>query len=199
MSNRPIILASASPARLELLKRIKIFPDQILPSCIDETERKRELPSQLASRLAFEKAATIAQGINEAIVIAADTVAVAGRKILPKALSKEDIKYCLEQVSGRRHRVYTGVCIIKKAASEMTVRRRLVCSTVKFKRLTVKEIEFYCNLDEGLNKAGGYTITGYAECFVSYISGSYSNVKGLPLFETVNMLSSLGINPQQNS
>lgn len=198
MSTLPIILASSSPARLELLKRIKIFPDQILPADIDETEQKKELPTQLAPRLAYEKATTIAQKLDEGVIIAADTVSVAGRKFLPKALTKEDIKYCLEQVSGRRHRVYTGVCIIKKTSSEMIMRKRLVCSTVKFKTLTKKEIEFYCSLDEGLNKAGGYTMTGYAECFVSYIAGSYSNVKGLPLFETVNMLNSLGVYPKQN-
>lgn len=196
MSNLPIILASSSPARLELLKRIKIFPDQILTPDIDETELKKELPNFLAMRLAYAKAIKIAQSVDEGIIIAADTVAVAGRKVLPKALTKEDVKYCLEQVSGRRHRVYTGVCIIKKTGSELLTRKRLVCSTVKFKRLTVKEIEFFCSLDEGLNKAGGYTITGYAECFVSYIAGSYSNVKGLPLFETANMLNSLGVFPK---
>ena len=193
MNNPPIILASSSLARLELLQRIKIFPDQILPPDIDESGQKGELPGKLALRLAFEKATKIAQDISEGVIIAADTRGVAGRKMLPKALTKEDVKYCLQQVSGRRHRVYTGVCIIKKAGVELSIRKRLVCSTVKFKRLTDKEIEFYCNLDEGLNKAGGYTITGYAECFVSYIAGSYSNVKGLPLFETVNMLNSLGV------
>lgn len=199
MNNLPIILASSSPARLELLQRIKIFPDQILPPDIDESERKGELPGKLALRLAFEKATKIAQDVSEGIIIAADTIGVAGRKMLPKALTREDVKYCLEQVSGRRHRVYTGVCIIKKTGSVISVRKRLVCSTVKFKRLTVKEIEFFCSLDEGLNKAGGYTITGYAECFISYIAGSYSNVKGLPLFETVNMLNSLGIYPSTDN
>jgi septum formation protein len=195
MNNLPIILASSSPARLELLQRIKIFPDKILPPDIDESERKGELPGKLALRLAFEKATKIAQDVEEGVIIAADTVSVAGRKTLPKAMNKDDIKYCLEHVSGRRHRVYTGVCIIKTTAHETVVRKRVVCSTLKLKRLTDKEIEFYCSLDEGLNKAGGYTITGYAECFVSYIAGSYSNVKGLPLFETVNMLNSLGVYP----
>jgi septum formation protein len=196
MSQIPIILASASPARLELLNRIKIFPDQIIPADIDESEHKGELPIKLGARLAFEKAMVIANKVPEAIIIAADTLSVAGRKILPKALNEHDIKYCLEQLSGRRHRVYTGVCIVKKTTDQMIVRQRLVQSIVKLKRLTPKEIEFYCNLDEGLNKAGGYTISGFAECFISYISGSYSNVKGLPLFETVNMLNSLGIYPK---
>lgn len=195
MSHLPIILASASPARLELLKRIKIIPDQIMPADIDETEHKKELPTHLAQRLAYEKATLIANSVNEGVIIGADTVSTAGRKILPKALNKEDIKYCLEQMSGRRHRVYTAVYIIKKTATNMSMRERLVLSTVKFKRLTDKEIEFYCSLDEGLNKSGGYTISGFAECFVSYISGSYSNVRGLPLFETVNMLNSLGVYP----
>ncbi len=193
-NNIPVILASQSPARFELLKKIKIFPAQIIPANIDETEYPRELPNNLATRLAREKAEVIAKQISlDAIIIAADTVVARGRKILPKALTKDDVKYCLEILSGRRHRVYTGVCIIKKTSAQLLVRQKLVQTIVKFKVLSKQEIEFYCNLDEGINKAGGWAISGYAESFVSGIYGSYSNIMGLPMMETVNMLNSLGV------
>lgn len=194
MYNLPIILASASRARLELLGRIKITPDQILPADIDESEHKGELPIKLAGRLAVSKAITIANRLDEAVIIAADTVASTGRTTLPKALTADDVRFCLNKVSGRRHRVYTGVCIIKKSDKKMQIRERVVMSTVKFKVLTKTEIDYYCTLGEGINNAGGYTIRGYAEGFISFISGSYSNVIGLPLFEALNMLNSLGIN-----
>ena len=191
--NIPIILASQSPARLELLKRIKVFPTQIIPANIDETEYLRELPNQLVTRLAQEKAEVVAKKISgEAIIIAADTVVVHGRKILPKALTSEDVRYCLNILSGRRHRVYTGICIIKKTLEQVLLRQKLVQTIVKFKRLSQQEIEFYCSLDEGINKAGGCGIHGYAEAFVPSIYGSYSNIMGLPLLETMHMLTSLG-------
>ncbi|MFY9590337.1 Maf family protein [Rickettsia endosymbiont of Halotydeus destructor] len=191
--NLPIILASSSPARLELLKRLKIIPSQILPADIDETSRLRELPNHLAVRLAKEKAEKIASQIEEsAIIIGADTVVVAGRKILPKAATHEEIKDCLNILSGRRHRVYTGLCFIKKHNDQIVIRQKIVQTIIKFKRLSQQEIDFYSSLDEGLNKAGGYGISGYAEAFMPFISGSHSNVIGLPLCETVNALTSLG-------
>ncbi|WP_342271161.1 nucleoside triphosphate pyrophosphatase [Candidatus Tisiphia endosymbiont of Parasteatoda lunata] len=191
--NIPIVLASQSPARLELLKRIKVFPTQIIPANINETEYLRELPTQLVTRLAQEKAEVVAKKISgEAIIIAADTVVVHSRKILPKALTSEDIRYCLNILSGRRHMVYTGICIIKKTLEQVLLRQKLVKTIVKFKRLSQQEIEFYCSLDEGINKAGGCGIHGYAEAFVPSIYGSYSNIMGLPLLETMHMLTSLG-------
>ena len=191
--NIPIVLASQSPARLELLKRIKVFPTQIIPANINETEYLRELPNQLVTRLAQEKAEIVAKKISgEAIIIAADTVVVHGRKILPKALTSEDVRYCLNILSGRRHRVYTGICIIKKTLEQVLLRQKLVKTIVKFKRLSQQEIEFYCSLDEGINKAGGCGIHGYAEAFVPSIYGSYSNIMGLPLLETMHMLTFLG-------
>lgn len=193
MHNLPIILASSSPARLELLKRLKIVPTQILPADIDESPRLRELPNHLAIRLANEKAVKIASQIEEpAIIIAADTIVVAGRKLLPKAATHEEIKNCLNILSGRRHRVYTGLCVIKKHHNQTTVRQKIAQTIVKFKRLSQQEIDFYCSLNEGLNKSGGCGISGYAEAFIPFISGSHSNVMGLPLFETVNALTSLG-------
>ncbi|MDR0296819.1 MAG: Maf family nucleotide pyrophosphatase [Rickettsia sp.] len=191
--NIAIILASQSPARLELLKRIKVFPRQIIPANIDETEHLRELPSRLATRLAQEKAEIVAKQINdEAIIIAADTIVARGRKILPKALTSDDVRYCLNILSGRRHRVYTGVCLIKKTPEQLLIRQKLVQTIVKFKKLTNQEIEFYCSIDEGINKAGGCMVHGYAEAFIPSIYGSYSNIMGLPLLETMHMLTSLG-------
>jgi septum formation protein len=195
MLNVPIILASQSPARLEILKKLRIFPAQVIPADIDESEYPKELPNKLASRLAKEKADAVAERINfDAIIIGADTVVARGRKILPKALNIDDIKYCLKILSGKRHRVYTGVCIIKKFEKQLLVRQKLVQTIVKFKILTNQEIEFYCSLGEGINKAGGCGISGYAECFIPSIYGSYSNVMGLPMVETMHMLSSLGFN-----
>lgn len=189
----PIILASQSSTRIELLKRIKITPTQIIPADIDETPNLRELPNHLATRLAYEKAIKIVSQIEDsAIIIAADTVTALGRRILPKATAYEEVRYCMELLSGRRHRVYTGLCIIKKDQGQITTRQKIVGTIIKFKKLSKEEIDFYCSLDEGLNKAGGCKISGYAEAFISFISGSYSNVMGLPLFETVNALNSLG-------
>jgi septum formation protein len=192
MSHIPIILASSSPARLELLNQIKVFPDQILHPDIDESPMRGELPHKLAARLAHQKAMTIANQVERAVIIAADTISVAGRTILPKASSEAEVKLCLQRLSQRRHRVYTSVCIIKKFDDTLEKRQRTIQTIVQLKKLTNKDIDFYCSLGEGLNKAGGFSIRGYAECFVSFISGSHSNIVGLPLFETRNMLTSLG-------
>ena len=195
----PLILASASPARLALLKQIGIIPDQVLPADIDETEFPKESPRKLAERLAYEKATAIANTSSKGIIIGSDTVPVVGRSIMRKAATKEDIKKSLELLSNRRHRIYTGICIIKKDNSEYRILKRVVKSTLKFKKLSKNEIDYYCMLEEGIGKAGGYTISGYAESYISFLSGSFSNIVGLPLFETMNMLNSLGftINSQQ--
>jgi septum formation protein len=188
----PIILASESPARLKLLAQIGITPDKVLPANIDETEHPRELPRMLADRLAFEKANSIANIIESGIIIGADTVPVVGRRIMRKAQNADDVRACLTLLSNRRHQVYTAVCVIKKTSDGIKVSRNTVKSIIKFKKLTPQEIEFYCNLGEGIGKAGGYTVAGYAECFISFISGSFSNIIGLPLYETSNMLGSMG-------
>lgn len=195
MVNLPIILASQSPARLELLKQIKFFPDIIKPADIDESELRGELPHLLAKRLAVSKASKIASQADDVVIIAADTVVATGRRILPKALNTEDVEQCLQLLSGRRHRVYTGICIIKKHNNQLYIKEKLVQTIVKFKKLTSQEIKFYCDLGEGVNKAGGYSLRGFAESFVIFLSGSHSNVIGLPLYETVNMLNSLQIYP----
>lgn len=189
----PIILASASPARLSLLRQVGIEPDQVLPADIDETEYRSELPKNLALRLSIEKATAIANDIDRGIILGSDTVPVVGRTIMRKAASADEVRESLIMLSQRRHRIYTGVCIIKKEDGQIRQLQRVVKSIIKFKKLSKEEIDYYCVSGEGIGKAGGYTLSGYAESFVSFLSGSFSNVIGLPLFETVNMLNSFGV------
>ena len=191
--NLPIILASASPARLKLLKQIGITPDEVIPSDIDETQLPKETPKKLAGRLALEKATAIANTIDKGIIIGADTVPVVGRSIMRKAANQDDIRASMELLSNRRHHIYTGVCIIKKdGLGGSRTLTRTVKSILKFKKLSKTEIDYYCSLEEGIGKAGGYTVSGYAESYISFLSGSFSNIVGLPLFETTNMLNSAG-------
>ncbi|MGE0108491.1 MAG: nucleoside triphosphate pyrophosphatase [Bdellovibrionales bacterium] len=187
MSNLKLILASASPRRLDLLKNIGVVPDKIVPADIDETPHKGELPKELALRLALEKGSVIAQQNQDALVLAADTVVAVGRRVLPKAESDEDERCFLKILSGRRHHVLTGVALY---GPDRTVRTRLCDSVVTFKRLSDDEIARYVDLKEGLGKAGGYAIQGYGACFIRFIAGSYSNIVGLPLYETNQLLSS---------
>lgn len=193
MQDLPIILASASPARLELLSRIGVNPI-VMPADIDETEYKKELPHDVAIRLSKTKAKTIASTIDKGYVIGADSVSAVGRRIMPKAITPEMVADCLRAFSGRRHNLYTGVYIIKKTPQKIEVRQRIVQTVIKFKALSDKEIDFYVQLGEGLGKAGGYSIQGFAQSYVSFIGGSFSNIIGLPLYETRNMLISLGYN-----
>lgn len=192
--NIPLILASASPNRVELLSKISIIPNQIIPADIDETEFPKELPREVAARLAYEKAMKVASSIEEGYVIGADTVAAVGRRILPKALDDDMVRFCLKMLSGRRHRLYTGVTVIKKSAGVLLERHKIVHTIVKFKNLTNNEIESYIKSGEGINKAGGYAIQGFVQGYIEYIIGSVSNVVGLPLYELRNMLISLGYN-----
>jgi septum formation protein len=194
MARPPLILASASPRRIELLSQLAITPDHILPADIDETPRKAELPAQLAARLSIAKATHIAQSHPGSIILAADTVVGCGRRILPKAEDADTIRSCLTLLSGRRHRVMTGLCIIRthEDGTPPLIRKRVVESAVKFKRLEAQEIEDYIAHGEGLGKAGGYAIQGRAAGFISWIEGSYSNIVGLPLYETQNILTGLG-------
>jgi septum formation protein len=183
----PLILASASPRRLELLAQIGLQPEAVLPPDIDETPRPRELPRDLARRLARAKAeAAAAPG---AFVIAADTVVAAGRRILPKAEDEATARACLRLLSGRRHRVITGLTV--RAPSGRRA-ERLVESIVAFARLTAVQIDAYLASGEWRGKAGGYAIQGRAAAHIRFLSGSYSNVVGLPLFETAQLLRGLG-------
>lgn len=188
----PIILASQSPARLELLKQIGIVPAEILPADIDETEQKGEKPCRLAERLAREKAMAIAEQKKDAIIIAADTVPFVRGQIMRKARNGDDVRASLNLLKGRRHQIYTGVAVARASEGGIKIQTKCVKTVLKFRNISDKEIEHFASLDEGIGKAGGYTIGGYAESFVSYISGSFSNVIGLPLCETRAMLKSMG-------
>ena len=194
MQNPPLILASASPRRVELLSQLPVIPDRIVATDIDETPQKNELAHALAERLARAKAGHIASQFPEGFIIAADTVVSCGRRILPKATNDKEVAYCLELLSGRRHRVTTAVCVIKPALmqSPSVTCCRVVVSSVKFKRLSTHEIEHYCKHGEGIGKAGGYAVQGSAAGLISWIEGSYSNIVGLPLYETRNLLVGLG-------
>jgi nucleoside triphosphate pyrophosphatase len=180
-----LVLASASPRRLELLRQVGIVPDRVDPADIDETPAKGELPAAHVVRLAEAKARAVAPRHKGAFILAADTVIACGRRILPKAEDEASARACLTLLSGRRHRVYGGVAVMTPTG-EMTIRR--VISQVAFKRLSESEIATYLESGEWRGKAGGYAIQGRAAAFISWIAGSYSNVVGLPLFETAQLL-----------
>ena len=196
MASRPeLILASASPRRLALLNQIGIDPEHLIPAHVDETPEKGELPRQLATRLADLKAeasrdkAALAGASDNCLILAADTVVAVGRRILPKAETLEEASQCLKLLSGRNHRVFTGLCLLTPKGQ---ARRRLVETRVRFKRLSSKEIESYLASAEWRDKAGGYAIQGIAGSFVVKLVGSYSAVVGLPLNETVDLLAGEG-------
>ncbi len=185
-----LILASASPRRRDLLGRLGVIPAAIDAPDIDETPAKGELPAAHAARLAAAKAAVVAARHPGRVVLAADTVVAAGRRILPKAETEAQARECLTLLSGRRHRVMTAVTVVDAAG---TARHRLSTSIVAFKRLTDGEVAAYLANGEWRGKAGGYAVQGYAEAFVRFLSGSHSGVIGLPLFETRAMLATAGV------
>ena len=184
-----LVLASASPRRLDLLARIGVEPDAVVPADIDESVPKGELPRQHALRLAREKAAAVGAQVPDALVLAADTVVAVGRRILPKVENEATLRACMRLLSGRRHRVLTGVAL---AIPGGTVRERLVETMIAMKRLSDEEIDYYASHGEWRGKAGGYALQGYGEVYVRHIAGSYSNVVGLPLAETRVLLKSAG-------
>lgn len=184
-----LVLASASPRRLDLLRQIGLTPDLIAAAEIDESPLRNETPRQLALRLAAGKAARVAADHSDAFVLAADTVVAVGRRILPKAETDAEVRACLELMSGRGHRVMTGVCIVAPGGRSAS---RLVETRLQMKRLSITETEDYIRSGEGLGKAGGYGIQGKAGAFVIEIHGSYPSVVGLPLYETATLLRGLG-------
>jgi nucleoside triphosphate pyrophosphatase len=192
MSGRlKLVLASGSPRRLQLLAQIGVEPNRLFPVTIDEAPKKSELPRNLAKRLAREKAEAAISGLKgesdyaEALIIAADTVVGVGRRCLPKAELIEEAAACLRLLSGRSHRVYTGIALVTPKGH---IRQRLVETRVRFKRLSREDSEGYLASGEWRGKAGGYAVQGLAGAFVVKLSGSYSNVVGLPLYETMNLL-----------
>ncbi len=187
MTRPRLILASASPRRLALLAQIGVVPDQTIATDIDETPRRAELPRLLAERLARDKAAAAAN--PDAFVLAADTVVACGRRVLPKAETRDQAAECLELLSGRRHHVLTAVVLAGPGGKLV---ERLADSVVAFHRLTADDRRRYLDSGEWHGKAGGYAIQGRAAQHIRFLSGSYSNVVGLPLFETAQMLRGLG-------
>ena len=186
----PLILASASPRRLELLAQIGIVPDRVSPTDIDETRRKDESPRELALRLAQEKAA--ARPGEGAYVLAADTVVALGQRNLEKAADEAEAASFLRLLSGRAHQCITGVAV---RAPDGRLASRAVLARVKMKRLTEAEIAAYVAGGDWKGKAGGYGIQGAAGAFVTAINGSYTAIVGLPLYETKSLLEGLGYRP----
>ena len=196
MIGRPkLVLASGSPRRLGLLNQAGIEPDSLKPTEVDEIPKKGELPRALATRLARAKADSALEAVRldeelrGSYIVAADTVVAVGRRIMPKAETLDEAAQCLRLLSGRNHRVYTGVCMVTPKES---FRQRLVETRVRFKRLTKEDLEAYLASGEWRGKAGGYAVQGLAGAFVVKIVGSYTNVVGLPLYETLSLLSGEG-------
>lgn len=185
-----LVLASASPRRLDLLRQIGVIPGIVDPADLDETPRKGELPAPHAARLAAEKARAVAGRHPHRFVLAADTVVACGRRILPKAEDERTARRCLALLSGRRHRVHGGLVLL---APDGRLHVRAVTTIVAFKRLDANEIDSYIASGEWHGKAGGYAIQGRAAAFVRALNGSYSNVVGLPLFETAQLLKGVGL------
>ena len=188
-SSPVLILASASPRRKDLLAQIGITPDKIQPADLDESEKPSEAPRVYALRLAIEKAQAVHALEPGAIILAADTAVAVGRRILPKTETEDEARACLNLMSGRSHQVLTGIAVI---AADGRMMSRLVTTRVKMKRLTPQEISGYIASGEWKGKAGGYGIQGKAGALISDLSGSYTGVVGLPVFETRNLLEAAG-------
>ncbi|QLF69320.1 Maf-like protein [Peteryoungia desertarenae] len=190
-----LILASGSPRRLDLLKQAGIEPARLMPMDLDETPAKSEHPRSLARRLSADKAKAAYAEIRKDLtwrdshILAADTVVAVGRRILPKAEYIEEASSALQLLSGRSHWVFTGVCLI---TPDGKLRQKIVETKVRFKRLSGYDIECYLASGQWRGKAGAYAIQGIAGTFVQKLVGSYTNVVGLPLFETLQMLSGEG-------
>jgi septum formation protein len=183
------VLASASPRRLDLLRQIGLEPDAVAAADVDETPLRTESPRQLALRLAAAKAARVRGLEPAAFVLGADTVVAVGRRVLPKVETEAEGRACLQLLSGRAHRVLTGVAVI---GPDGRCVQRLSESRVRFKRLSPSEIDSYLACGEGQGKAGGYAIQGRAGALVIELQGSYSGVVGLPLYETACLLQGVG-------
>ena len=187
--NKHFILGSGSKRRSDLLKQIGVNLDLVLSPEINEIIKPKELPINYVKRMAIEKNIIFQDQHKQSIILTADTIVSLGRRVLPKAINKEIAESCLKQLSGRRHKVYTSFAI---STPNNILRTKTVQSIVKFKRLDAKEILYYLDSNEWEGKAGGYAIQGVAASFINFISGSYSNIVGLPLAEVYRMLLSVG-------
>ena len=183
------ILGSSSPRRLELLKNIGVYPDQVISPGINESIRKNETPKDYVKRISIEKMNVLKENNSNGIILTADTIAFCGRRLIDKTDKSEIAIQNLNFLSGKRHKVITSLCILDKDKNLIT---KSVMSTILMKRLSKNEIEQYITSNEWLNVAGSYRIQGKAESFIKFINGSYSNIVGLPLYETRNILNSVG-------
>jgi len=179
-----LILASASPRRIDLLKSINIKPDIIFPANIDESIKKKEKPNFYLKRISFEKALYAQNKYKDDIILSADTIVTTNQKVFGKPSNEEEAVKTLKYLSGRNHKVQTGVCILFKNLKKI----KIIDTKIKFKKLHHDEIDEYIQTQEWVDKAGAYAIQGFAERFIIKITGSYSNVVGLPLYETANIL-----------
>lgn len=186
-----LVLASASPRRLDLLQQIHITPDLVLPADIDETAHNNELPRDYVTRITCAKVQAVVDKpeTDNCYILGADTTVACGRRILPKAEDETTARACLKLLSGRRHKIYGGIAII---SPDGTLTHRVVLTTVGFKRLHADEIESYIQSSEWHGKAGGYAIQGYAAAFVTFLQGSYTNVVGLSLYDSAQLLNGQG-------
>src|SRR3954466_6572165 len=196
MIGRPkFVLASGSPRRLALVNQAGIEPDALKPADIDESPRRGEIPRAYATRLAHAKASASLENVKlddelrGSFIVAADTAVAVGRRILPKAELLDEAAQCLRLLSGRSHRVYTGICVV---TPKEAFRQRLVETRVRFKRLSQEDLEAYLASGEWRGKAGGYGVQGLAGTFVVKLVGSYTNIVGLPLYETLALLEGEG-------
>lgn len=193
MVKRPhFVLASASPRRLDLLSQIGVVPDAIVPADIDEKPLKSERPRAYAHRIAAEKAAKVIAAHSGSVILAGDTVVAVGQRILPKAECEDSARKCLKLLSGRRHKVISGISLVDTAGQQKTT---TVMSDVIFSRLHERDIDLYIKSGEWDGKAGGYAIQGLAAAWIRQIGGSYSNIVGLPLFEVSGWLENEGLFP----
>lgn len=189
MTRPRFILASASPRRVELLAQVGLKPDEIIPADVDETPHKNETPIIYVQRVAREKAAVIAAKYPDSVVLSADTTVALGRRIIGKAETEKEAYEYLSMLSGRRHRVYTSICAIHNGKTH----QKLVCTVVRFARLSDRQIKDYIATGDWKGKAGACSIQGSSGAFIPWINGSFSNVVGLPLTETCQLLAQAGV------
>ena len=195
MSQTQLVLASASPRRLDLLAQIGVQPDLVCAADLDETPQKGELPAAYAHRIAVAKAQAVGAG-HDGLILAGDTVVACGRRILPKAETADSASACLRLLSGRQHRVYGGIALI---TADQKLLARVVCSKVRFRRLNAVDIDACIAAGDWQGKAGGYAIQGFAARYIRYIDGSYSNIVGFSLYDVAALLDTAGYQPSWQS
>ena len=195
MSQPQLVLASASPRRLDLLAQIGVQPDLVCAADLDETPQKGELPATYTRRIAMAKAQAVGAG-HDGLILAGDTVVACGRRILPKAETADSASACLRLLSGRQHRVYGGIALI---TADQRLLLRVVCSKVRFRRLNAADIDACIAAGDWQGKAGGYAIQGSAARYIRYIDGSYSNIVGFSLYDVAALLDAAGYQQARQS